>query len=166
MNRGNVQRGVGLVEVMVALMLLSIGVLGFVALQVRASTSGNEAFSRTQAMAIAQDMAERVRLNMGERTYYTTASNWGVTGNISACEVAECSPTQLAQYDIAVANNAAATLLPNGRVRIQQCQGSLINCIYVSWDDTTPTVGGGDADCVTAGGLYRNGATCVMMEAY
>ena len=37
------QTGVGLVEVLVALVLLSIAVLGFVALQIRAITASNEA---------------------------------------------------------------------------------------------------------------------------
>lgn len=165
-----IQRGVGLTEVMVALLLLSVGVLGFVALQVRASTVGNESFARTQAMAIAQDMGERVRLNIGQIDYYTTAGNWGMAGNLTACETADCSSLQLAQYDIDHVSNSAATLLPSGRVSMQQCGGatptSVFHCIYVSWDDTTPTMGAGDNDCATAAGRYRDGATCVMMEAY
>lgn len=162
----NVQKGVGLTEVMVALLLLSVAVLGFIGLQVRASTAGNEAFSRTQAMAIAQDLAERIRLNVGQIAVYTTAANWGAAGNRTACETAACTPAALAAYDIANVTNSAATLLPGGQIRMQQCVGSQVNCIFVSWDDTTPTVGGGDKDCVTTAGRYRNNATCVMMEAY
>lgn len=37
----NTQKGVGLVEVLVALILLSIAVLGFVALQIRAVAASN-----------------------------------------------------------------------------------------------------------------------------
>lgn len=162
----NVQQGVGLTEVMVSLLLLSVAVLGFIGLQVRATTAGNEAFARTQAMAIAQDLAERVRLNSREIGTYTTAGSWGGSKNITACEVAACDPATLAKYDIDNVRNSAATMLPNGQVSMQQCTGSQVNCIYVSWDDTTPTVGGADTDCVTAAGRYRAGATCVMMEAY
>lgn len=167
MSMRRVQQGVGLVEVMVALLLLSIAVLGFVALQVRASAAGSESFGRTQAMAIAQDMAERVRLNLGEIGTYTAAANWGAAGDITACEGGKtCAANQLAQYDIDNVRNSAATMLPNGQVIMQQCVGSQVNCIYVSWDDTQPTVGNGDTDCVTSVGRYRQGATCVMMEAY
>lgn len=170
MSSKRVQQGVGLTEVLVALLLLSVGVMGFVALQVRASATGNESFARTQAMAIAQDLGERVRLNIAQIDYYTTAGNWSAAGNTTACVAADCSPMQLAQYDIDNVNNSAATLLPNGQIRMQQCVGSTLgnvfNCIYVSWDDTTPTVGAGDNDCLTAAGTYRDGATCVMMEAY
>lgn len=166
MNSKTVQQGSGLIEVLVALLLLSIGVMGFIGLQVRASSTGNEAFAKTQAMAIAQDLAERVRLNAKQLAVYTTAANWRQGGDIAACETNRCTPAQVAQYDMDNAVNAAATLLPNGQVRMQQCPGSLANCVLVSWDDTNPTVGGGDADCVTLAGLYRNNATCVMMEAY
>lgn len=167
MSMRRVQTGVGLVEVMVALLLLSIAVLGFIALQVRASAAGSESFGRTQAMAIAQDLAERVRLNLGQIVVYTTAASWAVDGDITACEGGkECGAAQLAQYDIDNVNNSAATMLPNGQVIMQQCVGSQVNCILVSWDDTTPTVGDGDADCVTTKGRYRDGATCIMMEAY
>lgn len=170
MSRKQGQRGMGLIEVLVALLLLAVAVMGFVALQVRASTAGTEGFERTQAMAIAQDLAERVRMNMGQITYYTTDANWEADPDATACEVANCDTAQLAQYDIDQVRNSTAMLLPNGQISMQQCVGSTVaatfNCIYVSWNDTTPTVGDGAADCVTEEGRYRDGATCVMMEAY
>lgn len=166
MTSRNVQKGVGLTEVMVALLLLSVAVLGFIGLQVRASSAGNEAFARTQAMAIAQDLAERVRLNVGQVAAYTTAANWALVTSKTACETAACGAAALVQYDMANVKNSAATLLSAGQIRMQQCPGSQVNCIFVSWDETTPTVGAADTDCVTAAGRYRNGATCVMMEAY
>lgn len=166
MTSRNVQKGVGLTEVMVALLLLSVAVLGFIGLQVRASGAGNEAFARTQAMAIAQDLAERVRLNIDQIAAYTTAANWASASNKTACETATCDAVALAQYDMANVKNSAATLLPAGQISMELCPGSQLNCIFVSWDDTTPTVGPADTDCVTSVGRYRNGATCVMMEAY
>jgi type IV pilus assembly protein PilV len=166
MNSKRVQQGSGLIEVLVALLLLSIGVMGFIGLQVRASSTGNEAFAKTQAMAIAQDLAERVRLNIKQVAVYTTANNWRTDGDISVCEKNRCTPAQVALYDMDNAVNSAATLLPNGQVRMRQCPNSVANCVIVSWDDTNPTVGAGDQDCITPAGLYRNNATCVMMEAY
>lgn len=165
------QQGVGMVEVLVSLLLLAIAVLGFVALQVRAASAGGEAFERTQAMAIAQDLAERVRLNPSQVTYYATAGNWTKNGALDACEGAvDCSVQQLAQYDIDQVVDTATNMLPNGQVRMAECQGSaagnVFHCIYVSWNDTTPTMGNGGADCVTSVGRYRDDATCIMMEAY
>ena len=50
------QQGVSLVEVLVAMVLLGVAVIGFVALQVRAVTATGESFNRSQAVSIAQDM--------------------------------------------------------------------------------------------------------------
>jgi type IV pilus assembly protein PilV len=57
------QKGVGLVEVLVALLLLAVGVLGFTLLQVSALNSSIEASKRIQAMSLAKDIAERIRAN-------------------------------------------------------------------------------------------------------
>ena len=51
------QRGVGIVEVMVALLLLAIGVLGFTALQLRAVSASMEAGNQVAALNIARDRA-------------------------------------------------------------------------------------------------------------
>ena len=44
------QKGVGLVEVLVALLLLAVGVLGYSILQIRAVDASSEALSRSQGM--------------------------------------------------------------------------------------------------------------------
>ncbi len=55
------QTGAGMVEALVALLLLSIAVLGFTGLQINAVNATNEAGSRIQATILAQDLAERMR---------------------------------------------------------------------------------------------------------
>ena len=59
----NQQKGVGMVEVLVALLLLAIGVLGFSALQLRAVEATSEAMNQVQAMNLARDLSERIRVN-------------------------------------------------------------------------------------------------------
>lgn len=61
MNYRKKNQGVGMVEVLVALTLLAIGVLGFTALQLRAVDATAEANNRIQAMNLARDLAERIR---------------------------------------------------------------------------------------------------------
>ncbi|MGP9703320.1 type IV pilus modification protein PilV [Psychrobacter sp. AOP31-E1-50] len=55
------QRGVGLVEVLVAVLLLSIAVLGFSALQMRAITATDESLVRTKSLTIVRNLAEVMR---------------------------------------------------------------------------------------------------------
>lgn len=56
-------RGVGLIEVLVALLIIAIGVLGAVALQSRAVQAGMEAYQRAQALLLVEDMVERIKNN-------------------------------------------------------------------------------------------------------
>ena len=55
------QHGVGLVEVLVAVLLLSIAVLGFSALQVRAVSATDESLVRTKSLTIVRNLAEVMR---------------------------------------------------------------------------------------------------------
>ena len=55
------QHGVGLVEVLVAVLLLSVAVLGFSALQVRAVSATDESLVRTKSLTIVRNLAEVMR---------------------------------------------------------------------------------------------------------
>ena len=61
MNQLTSQRGVGLIEVLVAVLLLSIAVLGFSALQVRAVSSTDESLVRTKSLTLVRNLAEVMR---------------------------------------------------------------------------------------------------------
>lgn len=61
MNGLSFQRGVGLVEVLVAVLLLSVAILGFSALQVRAITATDESLVRTKSLTIVRNLAEVMR---------------------------------------------------------------------------------------------------------
>lgn len=55
------QIGVGLIEVMVAVLLLSVAVLGFSALQMRAIAATDESLVRTKSLTIVRNLAEVMR---------------------------------------------------------------------------------------------------------
>lgn len=55
------QHGVGLVEVLVAVLLLSVAVLGFSALQMRAISATDESLVRTKSLTIVRNLAEIMR---------------------------------------------------------------------------------------------------------
>lgn len=55
--------GFALIEVMVTIVLLSIGLLGLAALQTRTAIAQMESYQRTQALILAQDMADRIAAN-------------------------------------------------------------------------------------------------------
>ena len=145
------QTGVGLVEVLVALVLLSIAVLGFVALQIRAITASNEATMNVQATNIARDLAERMRMNRDGLAGYVANTD---TTN---CATAFCSPENMAKYDFRLVSSRATDL--GMSMDVLNCQGSTLvrKCIYVAWEGTTATNG-------TSSSVPN--AKCIIMEVY
>ena len=65
MSNNHSQNGIGLMEVLVALLVLAIGVMGFIALQYRAVEASAEGVYRVEGMRPARDSAERIRVNRG-----------------------------------------------------------------------------------------------------
>ncbi|MET0716815.1 MAG: type IV pilus modification protein PilV [Pseudoxanthomonas sp.] len=61
--RGHAQRGMAMIEVLVSVLLFSLGVLGLIGLQARAITSSIEAEDRNRAALIANEIASAMWLN-------------------------------------------------------------------------------------------------------
>lgn len=154
-------------EVLVALVILAIAILGFAALQLRAVSASLEAGNNIHATNLARDLAERIRLNRdGFATYRAATTNVELNGAAStACETAVCNATALANYDLSQVRKKATDA--GMKIAILPCQGSTLkrSCIYVSWDDTNVTNGSGANDC-TNGTRYRTNAKCIIMETY
>lgn len=150
------QHGFGLVEILVALLVLSIGVLGYAGLQLRAINGTEGAHYRTQAIAIADDLAERIAANPQAETEYLDSNNWSLQsfpsskpGNWDACLATACTPDEMATNDILQISTQAAQLLPGGQVSASACTGSEAACITVTWNDQTPAnCNPPDNDCV------------------
>lgn len=161
------QQGVGLVEVLVALLVLAVGVLGFVALQYRALEATAESGSRVQAIAIARDLTERIRINRYTYSAYITyldQPNEQQKFSVN-CRTANCTQLQLADFDVAQVTRRAAVL--GMTVRVLACPGnkSSLFCAYVAWGDTSATNGDGEFDCTNKTN-YNPNSTCIIMEAY
>lgn len=162
------QKGVGLMEVLVALLVLAIGVLGFVALQYRAIEASSEGENRIQAINLARDVAEKIRSNRTAINAYTTdLSATGVAELPSPnCFEGYCTPTQKASFDSALVQLSATSM--GMTVNMMTCPGvaNSRRCIYVAWGDTAATADGEDVDCTTEAGTYTPNSTCVVMEVY
>ena len=99
------QKGVGLLDILVALLLLAIAVLGFVALQLRAVEATAEGANRIQAMNIARDLAEKMRINSSAAAILAYQTNLASTTSQAStpatnCYTAFCAPTAKAAFDV------------------------------------------------------------------
>jgi type IV pilus assembly protein PilV len=92
--------GFGLIEAMVALVVLSVGMLGIAGLYVESLRTSKTALTRTAAVSLVNDMAERVRANRSARGAYALAV--GTVPAAAGCVVTNnCTPAVLAQDDVA-----------------------------------------------------------------
>ena len=168
MNTMSQQRGMGLVEVLVAILVLAIGVLGFVALQYRAVEATAESVYRVQAVNLARDLAERIRVNRGAFAAYATQLQTAANQPASTknCFTStSCNANEMADFDVAqVTTRATSTAMT---MNLLDCQGNLNarQCVYVAWGDTSATDGTGVVDC-TNSTSYNPASTCIIMEVY
>lgn len=119
--------GFSLIEVMVALTIFSIGLLGLAGLQQVGLVQNATAMQRTLAMNHAYDILDRMRNN--KNVNYTAAA----AASSPNCVTASCSPDALAAYDVYEWNLAIADDLPNGVGFITGDTGGYV--IYIGWDE-------------------------------
>ena len=97
-------RGVTIVEALVALVVLSVGMLGIASLYVSSLKAERSAQIRGQAVTLVSDMADRIRANAPAREYYGVAKYDGgkpATRGCVATDKVFCSTAMLAEDDLA-----------------------------------------------------------------
>ncbi len=160
------QRGMGMIEILVALLILGIGVLGFIALQYRALEASAESTSRVQAITIARDIAERIRVNRNSLAVYNQQLQDPIKQKdfVKDCFQDNCSDTDLADFDVAqVVKNASSLGMTMNMIACPQTKNR--QCVYIAWGDTSATNGTSAGDC-TQDTSYNDNSTCVIMETY
>ncbi len=110
------QQGFSLVEILVALLVLSIGLLGLAALQTTSLQFNTGSYHRTQATFLAYDIIDRMRANIdvvadSDGTAYDQPTSTNVTMSTD-CDGADCTSAQLAIYDVRKWYERAAVTLP------------------------------------------------------
>lgn len=157
------QKGFGLTEVIVSMLVLGIAVIGFAALQIRALDTTSDAMFRTQAMAIAQDLGERMMLNPNGASTYRDSWNPATMPNYK-CETTACTPAEMAQYDMKTMDELVKASLPNGQIALIKCINRNNYCVYVAWNKTTATQGSAAPHCSTNQDAFVAEADCVKLE--
>lgn len=167
----NKQTGVGMVEVLVALILLALGVLGFTALQLRAVEAGEEALVRSQATLLLRGLTESIRSNPEGQSFYAkkvqSYSEISKSPSINkSCVDEVCTEEQMADYDAFLTARSAFNIGIN--ITMAKCPGAQsINrqCLFAGWGGAKFSVEDYSA-CMDSSGKYVNKAKCLMMEAY
>lgn len=105
-------RGFSLVEALVALTVLSVGLLGAAGMLLDSLRGQSQALRRGVATSLVADIAGRIRANPTAREAYDSRSETVAAADCD--EAAPCGPVLLAAHDRAHFTASARALLPGG----------------------------------------------------
>ena len=142
------QRGVTLVEAMIALLVVSIGLLGIASLQLTAMGQNTSALNHSKAVWIANNMADRIRANVCDVNDAPVYNGIHTDNGYSQdCKSNSCNQLQMVTADAADWADMVQTL-PKGRGTVVFNNNVLT--VTVMWDDD---------------GTDANGETCNPQNA-
>jgi len=146
MNKLN-QKGLSLIEVMIALAVFSFGLLALAALMASGLKYNTSALHRSYATNQAYDMADRMRANrlgldsgcydgLGDSDTDSACFSESESDTDPGCIGSGCTPEQMAQYDSWQWNTDNARLLPQGVGTVSlKPSDSGIYTITIAWND-------------------------------
>jgi len=149
-----IRRGFTLLEVMIALLIFSLGLIGVAGLLAVSVKSTHSAYLRTQATFLVQSMADRMRANVlglwndSYNTALTTSANATVPTTCNSPNT--CSFTAVATRDIVIFQNQLVAFMPSTQFSIACAPNGTKptqllalppysgTCeIFVSWNDSS-----------------------------
>lgn len=124
------QQGVTLVEAMIALLVISIGLLGIASLQLTAMNQNTSSLNHSQAVWYVYNMSDRIRANITEFANYDgidTSNGYAQDCMTTACTTGQMVTADASDWATMVSN------LPGGRGIVTNGADGLL--VTVMWDD-------------------------------
>ena len=126
-NTATSQRGVSLIEALVALLVLALGIMGMAGIQTRTLVESRTTNSRAIAVQMVSDLLDRMQANVGVRLTPPVPPavnpyivNWGDPVAGADCFTTGCNAANLASFDLNQWKTTLARLLPAGDARVFQ----------------------------------------------
>ncbi len=180
------QRGFTLLEVLISLLILLIGLLGIAVLMLKGQRASFEGYQRQQALAMAQEMAEKIRSNQRAAASYVTGTTEGpnmpgrgglltayqALSDAGKCLTADCDAAHIAQNHLATWDGVlvgasetkdAATNRVGGIIGARGCverpdAAQPIFWVSVAWQGEGDTVAPDATASACGAGLYGTAA--------
>jgi type IV pilus assembly protein PilV len=149
--------GFTLIEVLIALIVLVLGVLGAAAMTLTSLRDGKQSIYRSQATALAYELGDLMRASPSQEAVFTGAT----PALVSSCWTTGCSPSDTAKNDVAEWRAKVPLVLPNGDAVIchdltkldqyPACDGSATAPLVVKlkWDEKNNNARGQTTSAVT-----------------
>lgn len=123
-NKRQPQRGITLIESLVAIVIAALGILGILGVQMRTLSDTQTTVRRAQAIRLIEDLSERLKahpnalLSLNDYASAWTTPSTPVAAPTVNCASTACSATQLTTYDVATWRRSVQQLLPLGDATI------------------------------------------------
>ncbi|XOZ33463.1 type IV pilus modification protein PilV [Halomonadaceae bacterium KBTZ08] len=138
--------GLTLIEVLITMVIVSVGLLGVAAMTLDGLNNNRSAYLRTQASLLAYDMADRIRLNPEQVSSYAGFTTKDADTSVPECLSSRsgCSPSKLVEADKAQWARAIQgsggdfIFLPEAQGEVTQNGDDLtveVNWVETQWDE-------------------------------
>jgi len=162
------QTGMSLIEILVAVVVVSIGLLGVARMEILAKQSNAEAVERTSASQLAHDMIEKMRSNPKQLAAYVgQILGTGKQAMGTDCSTTACTPTEIAAWDLyqwdqsligagekSGTNNTGGLDTPRGCIAGPAAGGAGQYNISIAWRSNTPMPDASTSTCGQGSSLY------------
>lgn len=147
--------GFTLIEVLISVLVLSVGLLGLASLQLQALKTNQKSYQRSQATVLAYEIADRMRANRDAAVAGSYIYGPSDTGPETNCSSGCADPAQLAQSDLRewlLSVNGSLTL-GQGQVACSTdpCTERSMHTVTIYWDEqrdgSVTTDSCGDTGC-------------------
>ena len=147
-----VSSGFTLIEVLITFLVLAIGLLGLAGLQVNTLSNQFETYQRAQAVMLAQDMANRIRVDAiaARDNAYLESDQYGLLDEADCTVIAESADRYLCEWNntLAGAGVAQAGQKLGSIIGARGCienlagtkDGEKIIRVTIAWQGSTPTI--------------------------
>jgi type IV pilus assembly protein PilV len=138
------QKGFSIIEVIIATLIMTVGILGVAGLQVVSLQQNRSSLLRSEALQIGNDILDRMRANPLQPyapVEYTDAPPAGSRD----CVALSCSPSQMETYDIAQWKCGINPADPSGGLPYDIC---------TTFGQTTAVLPGGEGEIKSAAGVH------------
>lgn len=134
---GGAQGGFSLLEILVAVLVVSIGVLGVAGLQLTSLRNNTSAMFRTQASQAVYEIIDRVRANSGEDYSHAYADTLPGASN---CDSSACTTAELRDFDLRYWYSEVLNQLPDGTGQVVHTMPAVAGeavtlTVTVRWQD-------------------------------
>jgi type IV pilus assembly protein PilV len=152
-------RGVTMIEVLVTIIIITLGLLGAAGMQSRLQVAEVEAYQRAQAIVLLQEMVDRINANRKNAASYVTASPLGTGSTIDCTAPATVAARDQCEWHDRLLGASETTGGGTSKLgAMSAARGCITNpvaimpreiIVAVAWQGFTPTFAPVSTDCAT-----------------